>query len=391
MRMSDQAYNRQRVLQKLRECEPVSRTELAKACGLAGGTITAIIRDLVERGMIVEERDASSLRGRPRLNLAINPGSMFVVGATLTDDGEIIASLADLRGQGIATFRLHPGGLGSLERLAGQFCIAIERLIENALPHDARIAQIGIGLPARVDALAGTVEYFETLSDAPFPFAARIEQRLNIPTRIDNNINLLARAENWFGGTIGETDFTLVLFDLGIVAARYVGGQLAGRSGGASELGHTKLVLEGGRRCHCGGHGCLQTYSSMSALIYEECDAAGRARPGFDELRGEFLRLLDKADAGHRPSIEAIERAGGHLGRGIANHINMQEPGRVVLVTRHPTLTELLSRPFHEALERDVLPLQARNTQVIVRTVAVSSFAFGAAALVLEGLYQGLP
>ncbi|MBV1686706.1 MarR family winged helix-turn-helix transcriptional regulator [Novosphingobium sp. G106] len=54
--MSDQAYNRLSVLKALRAAEPVSRTDLAELSGLNGGTITAIVRDLVERGLVIEER-----------------------------------------------------------------------------------------------------------------------------------------------------------------------------------------------------------------------------------------------------------------------------------------------------------------------------------------------
>jgi predicted NBD/HSP70 family sugar kinase len=387
MRIPDQAFNRLSVLKKLRAAEPVSRTELARLSGLTGGTITAIVRDLVERGLILEERRPTPHRGRPRLDLRINPEGAFVAGATMTDDARVLAEIANLKGESIHSHAVPLTQTVQPECLAEQFAAVIDQAIAQSPIARERIAQVGIGLPAMVDSRAGEIRFLETFTDLPFAFADAVERRLGIATRIDNNINLLARSEHWFGDG-GVDDFTLVLLDLGLGAARYQAGQLViGSHGAEAELGHTKIVPEGGRPCHCGGEGCLQTYASMSAIVYQASERAGRAPPPVFKLKRAFGELARAAKAGDAAIMALFDRAGRLLGRAIANHINMQDPRRIVLVAQSREFTELVSDAFFDALERDTLPLFRDRGRVTFKQLQETGFARGAAALVLEQLY----
>lgn len=389
MRMPDHVFNRVSVLKKLRAAEPVTRTELARLAGLNGGTITVIVRDLVERGLIREERQAATGRGRPKVDLRINPEGAFVVGATMTDNGRLIAEIADLRGQSVATGTNRLEITRSIADLASQFARLIDEVIGASPVPRAKIAQIGIGLPAMVNADSGVVEFFETLEGLPFAFGDAIERALAIPTRVDNNIALLARAEHWFGDGAGIDDFTLVLVDLGLGAARYQAGELViGAHSIAAEFGHTKIVPEGGRPCHCGGEGCLQAYSSISAIVYQAAEEAGEPRPAIFELRRRFRDIVARAGAGDAALTPLFERAGRYLGRGVANHVNMQDPDRIILLTQTADLIDLISPWFFAAFERDTLPALRDRGRVTIKRIDQSSFARGAAAMVLERLYR---
>ena len=388
MRMPDQAFNRLSVLKKLRAAEPLSRTDLARRSGLNGGTITASIRDLVDRGLIVRERLPSPNPGRPRTNLRINPAGAFVVGATMTDDNRLLAEVADLRGQSVASHTAAFIPTTRLEDVAAQFAALIDRTIAASPIARQEIAQIGIGLPAIVDSRAGIVSQFETFAGTPFAFADAVERELRIPTRVDNNFNMLALSEHWFGDGTGVDDFTLVVLDIALGAARYQGGQLLiGSHGIEAELGHTKIVPEGGRACHCGGFGCLQTYSSMSGVVYEACELRGEELPAYDRLRHKFTELAQQALAGDTAIAEMIDRGARYLGRALANHINMQDPDRIVVLTQSRELVDLVSAPFFEALHRDTLPVLRDLSRVTFKQMDETTYARGAAAMVLEQLY----
>lgn len=389
MRISDQMFNRLSVLRKLRAAEPVSRTDLAQLSGLNGGTITAIIRDLVERGLVVEERVASPNRGRPKINLRINPEGAFVAGATMTDDGRLLAVIADLRGQNVSSYAGKLVLTSNLDDLAKGFANVIAQAIaDSPIPRES-ISQIGIGLPAIVDSRHGVVEFFETFEGLPFPFADAVQRQLGIPTWVDNNINILARSERWFGDATAADDFTLVLLDLGLGAARYQAGQLLiGSHGIEAELGHTKILPEGGRPCHCGAFGCLQAYSSMSAIVYQAAELAGEEQPHYLNIRKRFADLAQRAQAGDAAIGALFNRAAHYLGRALANHVNMQDPEHIVVLTRNSDLIALISSPFFEALHRDTLPMLRDASRVTFKQIDEASFARGAAAMVLERLYQ---
>lgn len=389
MRVTDQQFNRLTVLRKLRAAEPVSRTELARLTGLNGATITAIIGDLVEKRMVREQRVATASPGRPKVNLSIDPEGAFVVGATLTDAARIAGEIVDLRGQSVFPFSEPAPNTTRFTELAERFVEVIARAIAICPIPSERIAQVGIGLPAILDNRAGVVELLETFEPGPFAFASFVEERLHIPTRIDNTMNLLARTENWFGAGADVDDFTLVLLDLGLGGSRYQDGQLViGSHGIESELGHTKIVPDGGRRCHCGARGCLQAYSSISGIVFESHEILDLPRPHFSALDEPFAACLAAAEAGDERIRAVFSRAARYLGIGIANHINMQDPERIVVVTRDNGLAQAISAEFYAALDENTLPALRNGLRVTFKLLNQTAYAKGAAAMMLERLYR---
>lgn len=389
MRIPDQDYNRLRVLKELRAAEPVSRTDLARLSGLTGGTITAIVADLAERGLVVEERVPSAGRGRPRVNLRMNPDGAFVVGATLNTEGQLLAEIANLRGESVFAYSEALSQTASLEGLARQFSDVTTRAIADSPVGRESIAQVGIGLPAIVDSREGIVRFIEVFEGAPYLFADAVKLELGLPVRIDNNINLLTRAEHWFGDGANTDDFTLIVLDLGMGGASYRQGQLVtGSHGVAAELGHTKIVPENGRLCHCGAHGCLQAYSSVSGIVQQACELAGDPQPAFWQMRKILQKVAARAKAGDAGIARLFQRAGSYLGTGLANHINMQDPNRIIVLAREPALIELISDSLFAALHRDTLPALRDLAKVTFKRLDEQGYARGAVAMVLEQLYR---
>lgn len=389
MRMSDQQFNRLIVLKKLRAAQPVSRTELAGLSGLTGGTITAIIADLVRRGLIIEEKVEIGGRGRPKINLSINPHGAFVVGATLSDEGPVLIDIVDLNGVSVFSCapRLAPTTIW--DDLAGQLAAVIAKSIEASPVSKENIAQVGIGLSAIIDNRSGTALMMETFEPGPFPFAGAVAHRLGIPVHLDNSMNLLARAEHWFGDATGVDDFTLVILDLALGGACYRDGQLVvGSRGIEAELGHTKIIAENGRLCHCGATGCLQTYCAISGIVGQYREAQGLPELHYLDLRNAFGEMVKEASKGNMLVLGIFQRAGRYLGVGIANHVNMQDPDRIVILCREPDLVSLISAPFFEALQQNILPALYDRTRFAFNELTSHSYSKGAAAMVLEQVYQ---
>ena len=391
MRISDQEFNRLAVLKRLRAAQPVSRTELARLSGLTGGTITAIVRDMVERGLIIEEKIAAGNRGRPKVHLSINPQAAFVVGATLRSDleGALVIDIADLAGNSIFGQTASLTETTLWDNLAEQYAVAIADCIAASPVALSEIAQVGIGLSAIVDNRSGIVIKMETFEPGPFPFAAAVEKRLGVPVRLDNIMNLLARAEHWFGGAIGVEDFTMVYLDLGLGAGSYRDGQLVtGSQGIEAELGHTKIVVDDGRPCHCGAEGCLQTYSSISGIVGQYRNTQNLPTLPYFQLNEALAEMARKARSSDGAALDIFHRAGRYLGIAIANHINMQDPERVVILCREPDLVDLIDTAFFEALERNTLPTLIAPAKITFGELTPQSFAKGAVAMVLEQIYQ---
>lgn len=388
MRMTDHEFNRLTVLKKMRASQPISRTDLAQISGLTGGTITAIVRDLVQRGLVLEDKVETGGRGRPRINLSINPQGAYALGATLTGEGPVLIDILDLNGESVYHCAATLDGTRRIDQLAQAMADVIRNAIAaSTIPPDA-IAKIGIGLPAIVDSRAGVVLMLETFEPGPYAFADAVAGQLGIPVRLDNSNNLLARAAHWFGDSAGMDDFTLVVLDWGLGAACYQQGQLvSGSRGIEAELGHTKIVPDNGRPCQCHGFGCLQAYSAISGIVGQHQDALGLPEPTYLGLNAAFADMVRLARAGDQLVLDIFARAGRYLGIGLANHINMQDPDLLVIMTKTPDLVDLISGPMVDALERNVLPALWDPTKLMFKDLDALTYSRGAAAMVLEEVY----
>ncbi|MDF0541660.1 ROK family protein [Sphingobium sp. H39-3-25] len=389
MRLSDQEYNRLLLLKKLRASEPVARTDLVGLTGLTGGTITAITADLVRRGLVIEEKVISKTLGRPRVNLRLNPAGRYVIGSTATTEGDLVVEIVNLRGESMARFSSRLAPTTRLADLAGQFADALNRALDESPIAREAIYRVGIGLPAVVDNRAGVVECMATFDPGPCDFAAIVKEAVGIQTFVDNNTNLLARAEHWFGDGAAD-EFTLILVDLGIGAALYKGGHLVtGAHGIESEFGHVKIMPDTGRHCHCGGRGCLQAHSSISAIVEQCCEALGEPIPDIPDMRPCFEHLMQRHLTGDT-RIEAILQQSCHyLGIAVANHITMQDPEAIVILGPSVEYLDVLRTYFFKSLEENVFPSLRRRTRIHFKHPDHGIYARGAAAMVLEHIYSG--
>lgn len=390
MRLSDRNYNRLRVFRALRRAEPVGRTDLAVLSRLDGGTITEIAGALLDRGLIFEEKVSTGKRGRPQLHLRLNPEGAYGLAAYIGIAGRLVCEIVNLRGDQVYLSSRPQGVVHTIEEFARVIAANIDDMI-RASGHDrSTIARLGLALPAVVDSENGVIHWVQTLAVSPYPAAALIEQIIGIPVSIDNNTNVLARAEHWFGVHEQLDDFSVINLGYGISAAHYANGLLtAGAHGLNSELGHGKIVVDDGLPCACGARGCLDAYCSIGSIVRQVCEATSTPMPDPSHLDATLSAFADQARAGRGEVREIFERAGRYLGVAIANHINGHDPGRVILMCQHPDLPTVFSNTI-PAVEANCLPPMRAITTLEFRGFEEDLFRKGAAALVLEQLYRTL-
>lgn len=389
VRISDQEAVRLQVLKAIRRAEPVSRTELVVLTGLAPTTITEIVAELVARGMLIEER-APVARGRPRMQLRLNPHAACVVGAFPSIEGSLTLEIVNIKGDS-----LYRKGITSLvptrsiEEYAHRTADAILEAITAGPIRIEDIHSVGLGLRATVNGPAGTIHWLPPLAPQSVPIAAIVEQRLNLPVIVDTNANLAARCEHWYGRDRQVDDFALILLGVGIGFSRYVNGELwTGAHGLNPEFAHVKVEMEGGAPCICGARGCLTTVASIRGIVHRIFEVRGQEPPRVDRLLGVFHELAAEARNGDGTAREAFEAAGRALGLAVANLINSSDPGRVSVLATDPDLAGLMIGPFHAAVHENTLPVLRGRAPVQFEVVEEIRYALGAAALVLERLYR---
>ncbi|MEU4570399.1 ROK family transcriptional regulator [Micromonospora sp. NPDC023956] len=312
---------------------PLSQQELVRGTGLSGGTVSNLVGEMSEEGLIEEAGSADSDGGRPRTLLRVRPTYGYLVGV---DVGEtrVQVELFDLAMGPLAKadFPLDPQDRRGREpgTIARHILAGLDQVIEAAGVSRRSLFGVGIGVPGVVEQGREAVVHAQTLGWTAVPLEAMLRDGVDATIHIDNGAKTLGRAELWFGADRSVRHAVVALVGSGVGAAVMTNGvSYRGASSSAGEWGHTTLVY-GGRACRCGARGCLEAYVGAEGVL-DRWRQAGRGpgAPGADE-ESEIAALLAAADTSE-VAARVLQETAGYLGAGIANLINLFNPERIVL------------------------------------------------------------
>lgn len=141
---------------------------------------------------------------------------------------------------------------------------AILKMTEWANTETIPLEKIGIGTAGQVDFIKGVVLSGTTnIKDWGDVFLREeVEKYTHLPIYIDNDVNVLTLAEHQLGAAKGYKEVVCLALGTGVGGGVITNGALLrGAWGGAAELGHMTLDMNG-EQCNCGMRGCLETYAS---------------------------------------------------------------------------------------------------------------------------------
>jgi predicted NBD/HSP70 family sugar kinase len=317
--------NRAAVLWSLYFGQPSSRQDLSVATGLSPSSVTNVIRELLDEGIVIEAGSVDSDGGRPRVMLEMNPDYGYAIGI---DVGEtrIRVELFDLRmtERAKADYPLNPRE-HDVDVVVERILTGINAVLTDGGIKPSAVLGVGIGLPGIVEQGPEVLFHGQTYGWDAVPLGRLLRAGTDLPLYFENCAKTMGQAELWFGAGRGARDAVVTLIGSGVGASLICDGAIyRGVTSSAAEWGHTTLVV-GGRKCRCGAVGCLEAYVGAEAIL----ERYGRPTGGSDE-ESALAALIDSAAAA--PLAAAIlEETAEYLGAGIANLINLFNPERVVL------------------------------------------------------------
>jgi len=257
---------------------------------------------------------------------------------------------------------------------------------------------LGVGCPGMVDR-QGKAHFCPHLHDLDgFGLQAAITARrpAGAHTTVLNDATAACWAEHRLGAARGIDDLLLVTFGTGIGGGMVAGGRLLlGAHGFAGEIGHMVLDPEG-PECPCGKRGCWERFASGEALGRRAREAAQAGRlhgalahwdQGTDRLRGEHVSQA--AAAGDREAAGLVSDMALWLARGLANLVNILDPGLIVLGGGLLAAGETVFLPVRAAFEDMVEAPDARHTGVVPAELGERAGAVGAALWAWETAAAG--
>lgn len=360
------------VLRLIWQAGQVSRAEVARNTGLSRSSVTGIVGDLIDLGLVFEARVARSSGGRPPILLQFRETYRHVVGVEL-GASHLTSVLTDLNGRVVARrdegFDVQGDPDGTLALLHAH----IHDLLAQAGLGPQDLGGIGLGAPCPLPGPDRLDPNILPQWDGYAPGASLIES-FGVPVLMENDANLGALAELWWGAGAGVGDFSYIKVATGVGAGHIIGGRVYRGAGGiAGEIGHT-AIDSSGPLCRCGLHGCLE------AMV-------GRERL---ERRGgcDLPTLLERVDAGDPAALQVIGRAGEHLGVAVANLLNLLNPARVILGGTVTGAGDSLLQPMRDTVSQRALFTTVEHSRVVFSQLGHDAVALGAATLVLEAVLQ---
>jgi predicted NBD/HSP70 family sugar kinase len=366
---------------------PQNRVGLARRTGLSSASMSNVVGELIDEGLVLEAGTEESSGGRPRIVLRVNPDFGVAIGVDVGETGVRVEAF-DLRMRELAgiTVPLDPQAAPPEEIVAAS-AAAVGELRAQLEATGRRILGVGIGVPGVVEHDTALHVHAPSVGWDAVPLGTLFRAHVDLPLFVENGAKTLGQAEMWLGAGKGFSNVVVTLWATGIGAAIFTDGALyRGTASSAGEWGHTNAVA-GGTRCRCGAHGCLEAYVGAERLLraWEAADADVSLPDELDQPAW-IARLIGAASSGGAAAA-VLDDAATIFGTAAANLVNLFNPERIVVGGWAGLLLapRLLPR-IREVIAEQALAYAAARVTVEVGGLGNDAVALGASTLVLDEL-----
>lgn len=356
---------------------------------------TKILNEMVEEGYVAETGLAPSSGGRRAQMYSIKPGIMYTVSVAM-DQFVTRLAVMDMQNRYVGKMLRVEIDLANNSSALEILTDKINEVIDVSGIDRNKLLGIGVSMPGFVDAKKGTNYSF--LEHKEGSLSVYIENKTGIPVFIDNDSSLIALAELKFGVGGRKRNVMVINVGWGIGLGMILDKVLfRGDDGFAGEFSHIPL-FQNGKLCRCGKSGCLETETSLTAVIHKACEGLVGGRTSILKKLKLSVHspveaaeaIIDAASKGDRFAVELLSEAGYNIGRGIAILIHLLNPGLVVLSGRGASAGRILQVPIHQALNEHCIPSLAANTEIVISALGHEAQLIGGAALVVEKFEKGI-
>ncbi len=379
--------NRSILLSLIKKNEYCSRADLAKKSGLKPATITKIVSNFIESGIVRETGSISGEKGRRSIGLILNKDEYAFIGIRIARTYSQIG-MFNLTGEILHEITIYPVILEGPHAAINKIVKSTTKFMELE-PQRKKLA-IGIAVPGPYFPQEGKIS---KLTGFPGWDEISIDEVLcssfSIPVIVDHDANTGVLAEWWEGQSGTETGVFLYLaVGEGIGAGIVINGELFyGSYGTAGEIGHSSIAYDG-LKCECGNRGCLTLYASVFNLM----DYTRELKDEYPEsILGEEFTFDDIVDAIHKEdplACIALKKISKYLAIGIINAICTYSPTEIVIGDIMAKIGQPLIREIKEVIEKRTFKRFAELTKIRLTNFTEDSAFIGTGSLVLNYLFK---
>lgn len=368
------AMNDRAALDLLLEHGPLSRTRIGKLTGLSKPTASQLLARLEAAGLVVATGTAAGRPGPNAQLYAVNASAAHVAGLDVNAQ-RIIAAVADVTGETVGEFELRTPGRRA-DSVVRQVADALDGAVKEAGLTRSDVHRVVIGTPGAFDPGTGRLRYASHLPGWHSPtLLDELAAFLPMPVEYENDVNLVAVAEQRLGAARGHEDFVLLWNEEGLGAALVINGRLhRGFTGGAGEVGFLPVpgapLVRQVTKANAGGFQELAGAQVLARLARElGIDDETVRGPGTHHevaarLVGRAAEAVEQGEDG--PYGRLLDRFATGLATGLASMVAVLDPEVVVLSG------ELIARggePLRARVAAELAELAASRPRLITGEV----------------------
>jgi len=367
-------HNLSALLRMIHQAGTVSRSQLTTSSGLNRSTISDLVSELGDLGLVYETEASATGVGRP--SLQVSASDQIVAFAVNTDVDAVTVGVVTLSGDVIAKKRYPTSSQPTADKAASIAAKLIGEL-RAELKSGTRIAGVGVAVPGQVRVVDGVIRLAPHLNWIEIPFGPMLSQLTGLPVYVDNDASLGCVAERIYGNAKGFTDVVFLFAGSGGIGGGVVvdGVQLRGAAGYAGELGHVR-ISENAIKDYSGLGGTLESLVRRDDLL----DVFKLYAATDDELLVEISRTQAAK------AVKLIESQIDNLAAALGNFVNIFNPQVIILGGFIAGLFARDSERLLTGLRSN--SLAAANERVIIREGGIGSnlLMIGAALLPFNDL-----
>jgi N-acetylglucosamine repressor len=370
---------RRKVLSVLYGRGATTRSELVTATALNVASVSLVLRELIDFGVVRTLGKRNSSGGRKSEILRLNPEAAYFLAVEL-DGRRNRFGLVNLAGD--VRFRWEEPcdpACVPVERVAA----GIRRILENLSSSElSRTIAIGISYTGWLNPEGELTAV--NLGWENVPIARTLESLVNFPVFLASDCALKALVEHSMGRAQGAKNYLHISMDSGLGVGCFVDGRLLrGAHGMAGEFGHITIDPAATDPCRCGKRGCLESIVSSTSILRQYAERSGAAHGALSAIA-----VFDRARDGEPAAREVIDRVGRYLGLGISHLVNLLDPELIVLGGDLIDGADLFIPRIQEQLSKHALPPFVEGIEIKTSSLGQDIALKGAASLAFRQSLQ---
>lgn len=381
---------KKRIIKRLTISGEATISELCKENDFSIPTVTKIIAELIEEGIVFETGKVGTAGGRRPSKYGINPNAYFYLGVEVRRNSVSIG----LQNFNHDFVKLSEGISYTLENTRESLnllCEIINQFVADSKVQKDKIIGACINLSGRINSRKGFSYSYFFFEEKPL--SEIIESQIKIKTFLENDTRAMAYGEYNCGVVKNEKDVIFVNIGYGVGIGIICNGKLYyGKSGYSGEFGHSP-VFNNEIICHCGKKGCLETEISGLALErkFRKSIESGSisilsGKKNVEDITAEDIinAVIENEDT---LSIEIIEEIGNLVGRYISLLINVFNPELVVLGGLLAKTGSYLRLPIRTSIQKYSLSLVSLDMEMKMSELGSKAGVIGACYILRDKLF----